>query len=158
MLDPNEYDAKYVGPFVNMSQIHQIQRGNYTMDFGYLGYSLYEPPPLELYTIFSKQTYFLFFLGLHFLQILVIFTLKTFWLKRTYGLSIWETFLCSVEQSHFPFPSEDWDARNGGCLDHIERKKRVQNEFLTITIINLLFNLVLLFPLVILCKIFCFIQ
>ena len=58
----------------------------------------------------------------------------------------------SAVQSHFPFPTEDWDAKYGGCIDHIKRKIEAQKEFLVITLVNLFFNLIHLFPLVILCK------
>ena len=74
------------------------------------------------------------------------------WLKDHIHFSPGKTLLCAVEQSHFPFPKEDWDARDGGCLDHIKRKAAAHKEFLVITIINLLFNFVSLFPMIILCK------
>ena len=161
MLDPNEDEASniakpYYGPLVNMSILSQIQRGNYTINFGSDGFSLYEPPPVEVYIHQSKQIYFLTFLGLQCLQIIIIWLTKVLWLKDHIQLSPWKTLLCSVEQSHFPFPNEDWDARDGGCLDHIKRKVAAQKEFLVITIINLLFNLVSLFPMIILCKFYLF--
>jgi hypothetical protein len=71
-------------------------------------------------------------------------------LSKFKSSSLWETFLMSVVQSHFPFPAEDWDAKDGGCIDHIERKMEAQKEFLVLTLVNLFFNLVHLFPLLIL--------
>ena len=160
-LDPHEdifsgNSNPYNGPLVNMSMISQIQRGNYTLNFGVDGFALYEPPPVEVYIHLSKRIYFLTFLGLHCLQIIIIWLTKVLWLKDHIHISLWKTLLCSVEQSHFPFPNEDWDARDGGCLDHIKRKLAAQKEFLVITIINLLFNLVSLFPMIILCKFYFF--
>ena len=149
--DPNLDGPPYIGPLVNMSLISQIQRGNYTWDLE--TFSLYEPPNLELYILLSKKVYFFIFFGCHLIQIVTIYFVKYLLHKSTpTTISMWENFLCSVEQSHFPFPYDDWDAENGGCLDHIKRKKASQIEFLSITIINLLFNMILLFPLVILCK------
>ena len=58
----------------------------------------------------------------------------------------------SVVQSHFPFAAEDWDVKHGGCIEHIKRKMEAQKEFLVLTIVNLFFNLVNIFPLVIMCK------
>ena len=152
-LDPFAALHWYIGPVVNMSTMSQIQRGNYTTDLGMMQMSLYDPPPLELYTIFSKKIYFIIFWALHLAQIMIIFFVNKLWSKSMKDTSIWETFLFSVGQSHFPFPYEDWDAKKGNCSDHITRQKAAQKEVLVLTIINLTFNLLLLSPLVILCKI-----
>ena len=121
------------------------------MDTGVFYNAQYEAPSLELYTYFSKGAYFWLFLSLHFFQIVTIFFIKQCWSKIR-SSSLWELFLTSLVQSHFPFSAEDWDARDGGCIDHINRKIEAQKEFLVLTIVNLFFNLIYLFPLVILCK------
>ena len=102
--------------------------------------------------LFSRNMYLLIFCVLHSVQIITILLVKVTVFKSSN--TIWENIICSVEQSHYPFPSEDWDTRKGGCVDHIKRQMNVQKEFLVMTIINLAFNIVLLFPLLILCKIF----
>ena len=140
----------YIGPVLNMSDILEIQRGHFLNDRGSLFSHPYEPPPLELYTYFSRAEYFWIFLSLHFFQIVIIYFIKQCWIKSS--SSLWKTFLTSAVQSHFPFPAEDWDAKYGGCIDHIKRKIEAQKEFLVITLVNLFFNLIHLFPLVILCK------
>ena len=147
------YTDHYIDTLFNMTVVSQIQRGNYTVAMNDIGdFSVYEPPPLEIYTYASKKVYFLTFLGLHFLQILTIFVIRTTLLKTTYDVSLWMNFITAVEQSHFPFPYNDWDAEGGGCLDHIKRKEMAKREFLFITMINLLFNFVLLCPMIMLCK------
>ena len=140
-----------------MSMISQVQRGYYTKPIGltmeFLGVSIYEPPSLELYTYFQKKSYLMMFLALHLLQIISILVSKRLLLKNSsVKISKWEMFITAVEQSHFPFPYEDWDAKKGGCLDHIRRKNEGLKEFVTITTVNLLFNFVSLFLILILCK------
>ena len=153
MLEDPKFDGPpYIGPLVNMSLISQIQRGNDSLEFGWLGWKLYKPPSLELYTLFSRNMYLLIFWILHSIQIFLILLAKLIFFKSTNCNTVWKNFICSIEQSHYPFPSEDWDAKKGGCVDHIKRQRSVQKEFLVMTFINLAFNMVLLFPLLILCK------
>ena len=101
--DPG-YNDHYIDTLFNMSVVSQIQRGQYTVAMNDFWFSVYEPPPLEIYTFASKKVYFLTFVGLHFFQILIIFVIRTTWLKTTYGISLWKNFITAVEQSHFPFP------------------------------------------------------
>ena len=138
----------YIGPVLNMTDISAIQRGHF-IDTGDDYDQRYEPPSLELYTFFSKGIYFWMFLSLHFFQIVIIFFINQC-LGKIKSSSLWQIFLMSIVQSHFPFPGEDWDAKDGGCIDHIKRKMRAQKEFLVLTLVNLFFNLVQLFPLLIL--------
>ena len=115
--------------------------------------SLYEPPSLELYTVFSKRTYFISFLLLHILHIFGIYLITHFLLKSTpTTLTSLEKFMVAVDQSHFPFSYEDWDEKKGGCLDHSERRRKIQKEFKILTAINLLVNMVLCVPILIICK------
>ena len=151
MLDPNPSSYfEYIGPVVNAS-LFQIQRGKYPENLG--PYSYYQPPLLELYTQFSLGIHFAAFLVMHFSQIFTIFIVDKIWMKNTTtSNSFWQGFINSVQKSHLPFPYDDWDVEKGGCLDHIERQRKVQKEFLATAAINLVFNLVLLTPMVILCK------
>ena len=73
MFDPYITDGpEYVGPVMNYSY-REIQRGTYTPFLP--SFSSYQPPSLELYTYFSKQTFFLASLALHFFHVLVNFFL-----------------------------------------------------------------------------------
>ena len=150
MLDPYITDGpEYVGPVMNYSY-REIQRGTYTPFLP--SFSSYQPPSLELYTYFSKQTFFLASLALHFFHVLVNFFLDLFFLKTNTpsSTSLWERCIHSIQQTHFPFPFDDWDLGTGGCKDHIKRKQCAQKEFLVKTAINLIFTLVQLTPMVIL--------
>ena len=67
-LYPSYDQPPYIGPVLNMSDISAIQRGHF-MNADKFFSQRYEPPSLELYTFFSKGTYFWMFLSLHFFQI-----------------------------------------------------------------------------------------
>ena len=158
MLDPAAsvynpvigYLNPYVGPIFNIS-FDQIQRGTFTHFDD--SFSRYEPPPLELYTCFSLLTCFVAFWIIHFCQIFVILFIDKVWLKsQTSSVSLCRRFFNSVLKSHFPFPDNDWDVKNGGCLVHIKRQRKNQKEFMILTGVNLIFNMALLTPLLMLCK------
>ena len=112
----------------------------------------YVPPPLTIYTHLTLQQYFFVFWGLFALQTIIIFVVKYYWSSQFKGLNCLEKVLHSLENSHFPFPVHDWDHEKGSCLDHFHRMKRNRTEILIVTGVNLVFNLILLFPLAILCK------
>ena len=156
MLDPAvstspNNNNPYVGPTFNIS-FDEIQRGNFTPY--YLDISRYEPPPLELYTRFSLFTYFVAFWIIHFCQIFVICFFDKLWFKRgSSSVSLCRTLFNSIIKSHFPFPDNDWDVENGGCLDHIKRQRKNQTEFLILTAVNSIFNMALLTPLLMLCNV-----
>ena len=141
-----------------LDSISKIQRGQYvdtgaiTADYELV--TFYEPVPLEFYIKFSFFSYFMTFFGILFLQSFTICIIDIFWLKTiTSNITIWERILHAIQKSHFPFPHKNWHEGNGSCLNHEKRKKLVQKEVLTATIVNLVFNMVMLIPLVILCKI-----
>ena len=115
--------------------------------------SIYQPPPLQLYTQYSLQTYFFAFWGLLFLQLLTILICDKILARSIPGsATLWERIIHSMEKSHFPYPYVNWHEENGNCNDHLRRKNAVQFDVLLTMLINLLFNMALLFPLVILCK------
>ena len=116
--------------------------------------TFYEPVPFESYVQFSFTSYFLAFIGILFLQSFTIFIIDIFWLKHIPStVTLWEKLVHAIQKSHIPFPFENWHEWKGSCLDHMKRKKLGEKEVLTATIVNLFFNMVMLIPLVILCKI-----
>ena len=148
----------HVYPLINFSSIN-IQRGEFTSLCGddlslYADTnSVYEPPSIELYTYFSLQTYFLALWGVLFLQSLTIFIIDKIWVKTIpETATIWQRFIHACQKSHLPFPYTNWYKAKGGCQDHYNRKKAVDQEVFLATIVNLIFNMFLLAPLVILCK------
>ena len=164
-LDPSNSEVQLPGseiyhiyPLTNLS-IFQVQRGRFKLDMnpinydGYTYYSSYEPPPLELYTKFSLFGYFIVFWAVISLHILTILIVDKIWIRnvpKTAGL--WNRILHAVQKSHLPFPYTNWHEEKGSCSDHLKRYKEVKIEVLVDTVINLCFNLVLLTPLLILCK------
>lgn len=131
-----------------------IERGQYIN-------GTFEPPSLDLYTQISLQSYFLIFWGILLLQTLAILTVDKIWAKNIpYTTSLWNRILHSIQKSSYSFPYTNWHEENGTCLKHLKRKKLVDQEVLVTIIVNLVFNMILLFPLPIFCKtislIFCF--
>ena len=146
----------HIHPLTNIS-LSAIQRGRFKsswMDGSYGTYfSMYDPPPLELYTTFSLSLYFTTFWVILFLQVLTILIVDKTWIRNVPKTArLWDRIIHAVQKSHFPFPYNNWYEGNGNPLDHIARYKLVKTEVLTTTIINLFFNMVLLVPLGILCK------
>ena len=140
-----------INPVTNLSQsLYSIQRGKF-QDY----IPRYQPPPLDLYTQFSLQTYFFCFWGIILSQILTIFLVDKFWVKNIpHNCTIFERIIHAAEKASFPFPYKNWHQENGNCQNHVERKEAAQCEVLLSNLINLLFNMLLLCPLPILCKIY----
>ena len=114
----------------------------------------FEPPSLDLYTQISLQSYFFIFWGILLLQTLAIFTVDKIWVKNIpHTTSLWDKILHSIQKSSYPFPYTNWHEENGTCLQHLKRKKLVDQEVLVTIIVNLVFNMILLFPLPVFCKI-----
>ena len=148
----------HIYPLTNIS-LTQLQRGKlteYTIDTpaGPLYEYDYVPPPLELYTQFSLQTYFFAFWGILILQTCTILVIDKIWVKNIPNTAtLWDRLLHSVQKASVPFPYANWHQENGNCSDHLRRKKMVQQEVLVSILINLIFNMILLVPLPIFCKI-----
>ena len=155
-LDPEtSSNALYshIYPIVN-SSIFNIQRGKFN-EFKEAGglFTAYDSPPLELYTLFSLHTYFFVFWGILILQSLCIFLIDKLFVKSIpHNVTLWKRFIHACQKSHFPFPYENWHEAEGTCLDHLKRKNDGQLEVLLSIAVNLVFNMILLFPLIILCK------
>ena len=162
-LDPlyNGYGFDGIQFFTNNSRLNSISnidRGRY-MSTGVTGsdgipFTFYEPVPLQLYVRFSFLSYFVAFIGILLFQSFTIFIIDVFWLKNMPStVTLWKRIIHAIQKSHLPFPIQNWHEGKGSCFDHIKRHKLVQKEVLTATIVNLAFNMVMLIPLVILCKI-----
>ena len=146
--------APHIHPLTNIS-LSILQRGKI------LGYQEgpsfayeYQPPPLELYTKFSLQTYFFAFWGILLLQTVTILVIDKIWIRNIpNSATLWDRMLHAMEKSCFPFPYTNWHQEKGSCFDHLKRKQAVQQEVLVAILINLVFNMILLVPLPIFCKI-----
>ena len=162
-LDPfyNGYGFAGIHFFTNNSKLNSISnidRGQFVSTgvasaVDGIPSTFYEPVPLEFYVQFSLMSYFLAFFGILLLQSFTIFIIDIFLLKNTPStVTLWEKIIHAIQKSHLPFPIQNWYEGKGSSLDHKKRHKLVQKEVLTATIINLAFNMVMLIPLVILCK------
>ena len=162
-LDPlyNRYGFDGIQFFTNNSRLNSISnidRGQY-VSTGVTGsdgipFTFYEPVPLQLYVRFSFFSYFVAFIGILLLQSFTIFIIDNCLLKTMpLTVTLWERILHAIQKSHLPFPYQNWHEGKGSCLDHMKKKLLVEKEVLMATIVNLAFNMVMLIPLVILCKI-----
>ena len=138
----------------HFDSLSNLQRGSfYEVTYTIQGQS-YEPPPIEMYTQFSLLIYSFIFLGLLLLQSLTIFLvdakLNTYMLQES---NIWDRILHAIQKMHFPFPYVKWYKGDGNCMDHLKRKKETDIEVLSTIFVNVLFNMGMLTPLRILCKI-----
>ena len=114
----------------------------------------YWPPPIELYTQFSLQTYFFAFWGILLFQTMTILVIDKIWIRNIpNSATLWDRMLHAMEKSCFPFPYINWHQEKGSCFEHLKRKQAVQQEVLVAILINLVFNMILLVPLPIFCKI-----
>ena len=145
---------QHIHPLTNIS-LSLLQRGKLLEQHkGTLVTHEYQPPPLELYTKFSLQTYFFVFWGILSLQSLTIFVVDKIWVRNVpNSAKCWNRILHAVQKCSFPFPYTNWHQENGSCDEHHKRKQAVQHEVLAAILINLLFNMILLVPLPIFCKI-----
>ena len=160
-LNPIHHNWPHVLYLTNQSYYQSLidmQRGQYiNFTYGEQNGALYEPPAIELYTLYSLTTYFFMFLGIFTMHVLTILIIDKIWVKNIpQCATLFERLLHSVLKSNYPFPYTNWLNGNGGCLDHINGKIAAQTEVFISVAINLIFNLILLFPLNILCKIFHF--
>ena len=154
ILDPTEIVVPHITPQTNL-KLSNLQRGHFeaVVDYGYIETTIYVPPPLELYTGFSIQLYFFAFWGILFTQMLTIFIIDKIWCRNIPdSATLWERLMHATLKSHFPLPYGNWHEGNGNCNDHAKRHKAVNHEVLVTTAVNLFFNLIMLTPLVILCK------
>ena len=138
----------HVYPLTNIS-LSFLQRGQFNQDS-----RQYEPPSIELYTEFSLAIYFLTFWILLFLHSLTIYIADRCCMNTIpESTTTWERIIHAFQKTSFPFPFANWHNETGSCQDLIRKKEETQREVLVATLINLLFNMVLLIPLPILCKI-----
>ena len=140
--------VSHVYPLTNLS-LNFLQRGRYNQDS-----QQYEPPSIELYTEFPLAFYFLVFWILLSLQTLAIFIADRCCMNTIpKSATTWERIIHAFQKSSFPFPYANWHDEIGSCEDLMKKKEESQVEVLVAMLINLLFNMVMLIPLPILCKI-----
>ena len=117
----------------------------------------YDPPKLEEhYTFFTVKQYFFIFWGILLLHSLAIIFTKWFISDQFRNLKWYEKIFHTMECINFAFPHHDWDYHDGNGQEHYQRMSDAKKEVKTNLLINTIFNLILLSPLPILCKIYLF--
>ena len=128
-------------------QWSQITRWNYK------GYEDADPPDYTLYSSFTIEEYFW-----SWMIVLVVNMLSQMAIKRLINVKVFQkmtlldSLLHSISCCFIPHPMEEWDEEKGTVSIHIIRKKKVFKEMMVSMMINFVFNIVLLSPLIILGK------
>ena len=156
LLDPTETGVPHIPPLTNLT-LSNLQRGQFVVSDvnGFYGFynSIYESPPLELYTRLPLQLYFFVFWVILLLQVITIFIIDKKWGRNIpESATLWERLIHAALKSHFPLPYVNWHEGDGDCNDHVKRHKAANHEVLVTSAVNLFFNMIMLTPLVILCK------
>ena len=155
ILDPDLTWIPHITTLNNLT-LSRIQRGYFNKlqsNNLVLDYAIYVPPSLLLYTKLSLQSYFFAFWGILFLQIVTIFIVDKLWHTNIpLNATLWERLMHATLKSHFPLPYINWHEGDGNCNDHVKRHEAANHEVLLTTAVNLFFNLIMLTPMVILCK------
>ena len=105
-------------------------------------------PPYTLYTgIDAGQAFGVFWLTiiLHATAILVI---KLFTVEKFYKFNTLEIVLHCLENCNIPQPWRDWDEGAGTVEEHRTKYRRVRREVVSTMAVNLLFNMVMLVPMI----------
>ena len=116
-------------------------------------YHLVSPPDYTYYTGIGLQLYLLIFFIWTGIHMSVIFMAKSklsssFW----NNFNILEKIIHCLENANIPYNGKEWDDEKGDAKEHRIRMKNNWFEGLTVILINGVFNLVLLIPLVYLGK------
>ena len=110
------------------------------------------PPPYSLYTGLDSKSYFLIFAVLWSLQVFLIW-LKNFRRSKIFRtLSGFDQVMHSWQSVICPAPSVDWSVGQGGCKEHFDRMKTIENEVVETAMINSVFQGFHILPLIYLGK------
>ena len=119
-------------------------------DNDFLGY---DPPPVTVYTGMTAGNYCWCFFAMLFVHILVLMFMKGKVSRDFRRLNLLDRLLHAAVSTNFPFAVNDWDLIKTDRLDEYHEKMRSnRTEVVWNIVINLIFNLFLLTPMVYLCK------
>ena len=105
-------------------------------------------PPYTLYTgIDAGQAFGLFWLTI-ILHATAIFVIKLFTVEKFYKFNTLEIVLHCLENCNIPQPWRDWDEGDGTVEEHRTKYRRVRREVVSTMAVNLLFNMVMLVPMI----------
>ena len=141
-------DKLYFSPTKHVD-ISLIQRGNWSSS----NFMEYLPPDLEEYTYFTVKQYFFIFWLILCLQCVTVIIVKYFTSEQFKKLKWFEKLFHTMECINFAYPYHDWDHEDGDEEQHYQRMLQTKKEVQINLLINTVFNLILLFPLPLSCKI-----
>ena len=109
------------------------------------------PPPQTLYTLLSIEWYFCLLICAFALNVLLQLTLKRLTNYKVYNNMPWiDCLIHGISCCMIPYPMEDWDEKFGTVASYKTRKNIVLKEMLASIMLNFVFNLLLLSPLIVL--------
>ena len=106
------------------------------------------PPPYTLYTGLDPGLAFGLFWVLLLLNAITIFVIKVITVEKFYKFNILDIVLHCLENCHIPLPWRDWDEGAGSVEEVRARYRRVRTEVVLTMLVNLLFNMVMLVPMI----------
>ena len=121
--------------------------------WNYIEEGIAEPPQLTLYTYFTIEQYLGFFLCIFAVQFVLHLALKLQTNPLVFQKLSWIDCVIHIISCCFiPCPMEEWDTEKGTVAMHRARKHLVFKEMMAAMILNFIFNIFMLIPLVILGK------
>ena len=110
-----------------------------------------ETPPVTIYTYFTLETYLCWFWVLMVIQTCVIIAVKRLANPGPFQRQNWvQRFIHGLENCMIPVPMEDWDDHHGTINFYIEAQKKVKSEMKWTFLVNLLMNIIMCIPMIIL--------
>ena len=110
-----------------------------------------ETPPVTIYTYFTLETYLCWFWVLMAIQTCVIIAVKRLANPGPFQRQNWvKRFIHGLENCMIPVPMEDWDDHHGTINFYIEAQKKVKSEMKWTLLVNLLMNIIMCIPMIIL--------
>ena len=106
------------------------------------------PPPYTLYTGLDPGLAFGLFWVLLLLNAITVFVIKVITVEKFYKFNILDIVLHCLENCHIPLPWRDWDEGAGSVEEVRARYRRVRTEVVLTMLVNLLFNMVMLVPMI----------
>ena len=118
----------------------------------YLDFKVAIPPPQTLYTWFSIESYFYLLIATFALNIISQAMIKKCLTNEQVlkSMSWIDCLIHAISCCLIPYPVEDWDEKGGSVTSHKTRKSAVFKEMVASIMVNFMFNLFLLSPLIIL--------
>ena len=152
-------------PYFNPYYKHGRSNMNDTFHFGnaptilwgqitrwsYVDEKVANPPSQTLYTLLSIEWYFCLLICSFALNVLLQLIIKRFANEKVFNNMSWiDCLIHGISCCMIPYPMEDWDEKFGTVASYKTRKNMVLKEMLASIMLNFVFNLLFLSPLIVL--------